>query len=400
MTNLPSKGLSRQSLSRRGLFTGVLAGASTVGALASASAGFPGAKTLAGNPIIDGDETIPATGMHQAGIITPPTAHIRYLAYSLKPETDREALTRLFRILTADIEALTSGEPPIVDTEPELAEVPARLTVTVGFGPELVNRVDPALRPEWLAPLPAFSRDQLGDDFNNGDLLLAISSDDPTTLAHAARMLLKSVRWFAEPLWRQDGFRYARGSQPEGSTMRNLMGQVDGTSNPEPGTAEFDETVWLDEGWLAGGTAIVLRRIRMELETWDMIDRPVREQAMGRDLAVGAPLTGVDEHDEPDFEAKDALGFNVIPDFAHIRRARMGDERVYRRSVNYDDGDEQGLLFVCYQRDPLKQFVPIQQRLDQLDLMNEWITHVGSAVFAIAPGWEPGGMLGETLLQS
>lgn len=138
----------------------------------------------------------------------------------------------------------------------------------------------------------------------------------------------------------------------------------------------------------------------MEMDTWDQVDRIGREATIGRDLAVGAPLTGTNEFDEPDLDAKDSLGFHIIPDFAHIRRARSDDpnERIYRRAINYDDGDEQGLLFVCYQRDPLKQFVPIQQRLDELDLLNEWVTHVGSAVFAIPPGWQPGGMLGETLL--
>ena len=65
--------------------------------------------------------------------------------------------------------------------------------------------------------------------------------------------------------------------------------------------------------------------------------------------------------------------------------------------MNYDDGAEQGLLFACYQRDPLAQFVPIQRRLDELDLLNEWVTHTGSAVFAIPGGWRPGGMLGEAL---
>jgi dye decolorizing peroxidase len=65
--------------------------------------------------------------------------------------------------------------------------------------------------------------------------------------------------------------------------------------------------------------------------------------------------------------------------------------------VNYDDGTESGLLFGCYQRNPLTQFVPIQQRLDEVDMLNEWITHVGSGVFAILPGFTPGDTLGSSL---
>lgn len=381
-------------VTRRALLGSALAGAGLVGV---------GFRSLAGpgpDVHLHGEDTLPVHGPHQPGVTAPMVAHERLYAFNLKRETDREALERLFRILTADIESLTQGEGPIADTEPELAEVPARLSITVGFGPELVNRVAPQARPEWLDALPPFTRDELDPAFSGGDLLLIIASDDPTTIAHAARMLTKTVRTFADPHWRQDGFRRARGSEPDGRTMRNLMGQVDGTINPHPEDDDFAGLVWLQDGWLDGGTAVVIRRIRMEMDTWDQVDRIGREATIGRDLAVGAPLTGTNEFDEPDLDAKDSLGFHIIPDFAHIRRARSDDphERIYRRAINYDDGDEQGLLFVCYQRDPLKQFVPIQQRLDELDLLNEWVTHVGSAVFAIPPGWQPGGMLGETLL--
>lgn len=398
-------------VSRRGLLGGAVAGAGVVSGALSAGLGLgraPAAGALAPltseDAAVHGEEFLPVHGVHQAGVTAPPTAHSRYLAFDLLPNVDVGALERLFRILTADIESLTVGLAPLADTEPELAELPARLTITVGFGPGLVDIAAPARRPEWLAALPLFPRDELDPAYGDGDLLLVIESDDPVTVAHAARMLTKDIRSFASIRWRQDGFRRSRGSEPDGRTMRNLMGQVDGTTNPHPEDEDFAGLVWHDEsaGWLEHGSAVVIRRIRMELDTWDQVDRVGREQTIGRDLAAGAPLTGGDEFTDPDFEQKDALGFAVIPEYAHIRRARSEDpaERIYRRAVNYDEGDEQGLLFVCYQRDPLRQFVPIQQRLDDLDLLNEWVTHVGSAVFAVAPGWQEGGMLGETLLQA
>ncbi|MGK0715506.1 Dyp-type peroxidase [Leucobacter sp. W1153] len=349
-----------------------------------------------------GGESLPCHGDHQAGIASVPAAHTRFVSYRLLPETDAAALTRMFRILTGDIEGLTAGTGPLADPEPELAARPARLTITVGVGPGLVERVDPTRRPEWLAPLPAFSRDQLDERFNGGDLLLILQSDDLLPIAHAARMLDRDLGSFADPLWSQQGFRQARGAESDGTTMRNLMGQVDGTVNPSSEDNDFDSLVWLgsEAGWLAGGSAFVLRRIRMELDTWDQVDRPGREQSVGRRLSDGAPLTGGDEHTPVDFEAKDALGFTVIPSAAHVRRAHSVDpsERVFRRAVNYTDGDEAGLLFACYQRDPLRQFVPIQQRLDEVDMLNEWITHTGSAVFAILPGFRPGGTLAQSLL--
>ncbi|GLK23560.1 hypothetical protein GCM10017607_08780 [Microbacterium thalassium] len=219
-------------------------------------------------------------------------------------------------------------------------------------------------------------------------------------------MLLKDARGFASVRWTQSGFRRAHGSVAPGTTMRNLFGQVDGTANATPGTAEFDRVVWSSDGWLAGGTSMVVRRIAMDLEGWDKLDRSGREQSVGRTLANGAPLTGADEHDEPDFEATTPIGFPVIPEFSHMRRSRSDDEgeRIFRRSFNYDESpaageiSDSGLVFVSFQADVDRQFVPIQRRLDELDLLNQWTTPIGSAVFAIPPGCAEGGYIGETLL--
>jgi len=61
------------------------------------------------------------------------------------------------------------------------------------------------------------------------------------------------------------------------------MGQVDGTINPGPGSADFTEVVWLDDEpqWYRGGTVLVLRRIRMLLDTWDALDRAAQDIAGG-----------------------------------------------------------------------------------------------------------------------
>jgi dye decolorizing peroxidase len=144
----------------------------------------------------------------------------------------------------------------------------------------------------------------------------------------------------------------------------------------------------------------------MDLDKWDRLDRDGRDQTVGRFVSTGAPLTGTDEFDEPDFAATTAIGFPVIPEFSHLRRARSenSSERIFRRAFNYDDppaGDQvsnSGLIFVSFQADVDRQFTPIQRRLDELDLLNEWTTPIGSAVFAVPPGCGPDGYIGETLL--
>jgi dye decolorizing peroxidase len=346
-----------------------------------------------------GAATEPFFGPHQGGVATAPQAHALFVALDLvvpPGRNARETLAAVLKLWTTDAARLTQGRPAIADTEPELAGHPARLTVTVGLGPGVFDRVGLAQqRPPAVAGLPAFATDRLDPRWCGGDLLLQLCADDPMAIAHAARVLLKNVRTMTRQRWRQTGFRNAHGSQPAGQTMRNLMGQVDGTVNLRE-LHEFDRYVW-DDGaqrpWFAGGTVAIIRRIRIELDTWDELDRRSKEFVVGRRLDNGAPLTGADEHDDPDFTAA-VNGIPVIPPNSHIAlaRHRTDDERFLRRPYNYDDPPADGLttdcglLFVTYQRDPARQFVPVQQRLAEADALNPWVTTVGSATFAILPG--------------
>ncbi|MBD5785701.1 Dyp-type peroxidase [Cellulosimicrobium terreum] len=361
-------------------------------------------------PDAAGGATVAFRGARQPGVDTTPQSFATFVALDLADGADRDALVRLMRIWTDDVERLMSGRPGLTDTEPELAAVPARLTVTVGYGPAVFTAAGLDDRaPSWLRPLPAFGVDRLEDRWTGGDLVLQVCADDEVTVAHAVRLLVKEARTFTSVRWVQRGFRRSPGTQRPGTTMRNLMGQVDGTRNVD--AAIDPDLVWhadASRGWLAGGTSMVVRRIAMNLDTWDELDRSGREEAVGRRLDTGAPLTGTHERDEPDLEAKGPNGFEVIGSFAHIRRARSEDpeQQFLRRAYNYDDPppagalSDSGLLFVTFQADVDRQFVPIQQRLDELDLLNQWTTPVGSAVFAVPPGAAAGEFLGQPLLDA
>lgn len=422
------KGPSGPGIRRRDLLLGgAAAGAGALGALGIAE-GIP-ALRAAGAGTADGPweqrglagadpfgaERAEDAAPHQAGVATPPQAHGVFLGIDLAAEHGRDRIQRLLGILGDDIRRLTAGDAALADQEPELAATPANLTITLGFGPGLVARIDPSRAPTWLRQLPAFPQiDRLEPRWSEGDLLIQICSDDPLALAHAQRMLLKDVRAFGTVRWAQPGFRSARGALATGTTQRNLFGQVDGTVNPHPEDADFGGVVWVgaeagEPDWMVGGTSLVLRRIAMNLETWDEVDRTAREAAVGRRLETGAPMTGAAEHDEPDFAATTPEGFTIISPVAHLRRARgEGAERILRRVYNYDAAvpgvagmgapvNDSGLLFASYQADPVAQYVPMQQRLAEADLLNTWTTPIGSAVFAIPPAAGPGGFPGDGL---
>ncbi|GAA2552135.1 dye decolorizing peroxidase [Neomicrococcus aestuarii] len=401
--------ISRQGPTRRRLLLG--GGAAGVGVLGTLSAQqlvAPSSAAETQTPL-NGEERIPFFGDHQAGITTAPQAHALFVALTLARATDGAGLKRMFRLISDDAARLTQGQPALADTEPELAQNPARLTITFGVSRHAVQLAGKQ-PPNWLKDLPAFSIDRLEKKFSGGDIFIQFASDDPLIVAHASRMILKDARRFASIAWSQRGFRRAHGSVTAGTTMRNLFGQVDGTSNPQPSDPDFDALVWEPQGWLRNGSSVVVRKISMDLDKWDELDRSGREQSVGRYLSNGAPLTSsphdpAAEFEVPNFEATTAGGLKVIPEFSHVARSRSAvpGERILRRSYNYDDaptGSEvsnAGLIFISYQADVDRQYVPLQHRLDELDLLNQWTTPIGSAVFAILPGCHEGGFVGETL---
>ncbi|MCB2411314.1 Dyp-type peroxidase, partial [Demequina sp. TTPB684] len=371
---------------------------------------IPGAPARPDDAGVNGGRVVPFYGPRQAAVTARPGAFASFVALDLARGVGRERLAAWMKLITDDAARLTQGLPALADVEPELAATPAGLTITVGFGGGFVERAR-GERPTWLRPLPAFSIDRLEEAWSDGDVLFIVTADEPGTVAHALRMLLKDSRAFATLRWRQDGFRRAYGSDPSGRTMRNLFGQVDGSANPRPGAPDFDAAVIAGDeapAWLRGGTSFVLRRIAMDLDGWDQVDRVGRENAVGRTLDTGAPLTGGNERDPLDLDAKGANGLPVISSVAHARRAHVADPalRIVRFGYNYEEPpapgstalSSTGLLFGAWQADVDRQFVPLQRALDEADLLNVWTTPIGSAVFAIPPGCARGGYLGEALL--
>jgi dye decolorizing peroxidase len=349
-------------------------------------------------------------GAHQAGIETPAPARVTVTAFTLKPGTDRAALGRLMRLWSEDVRALTQASPSTGDPAWELVSQPSSLTVTVGFGPKVFTLEGlQGKAPAGLVNIPAMKHDKLQDRWSGGDLVVQVCADDSLVVSHVIRRMAVDAAPFATVRWQQNGFWRASGVGTPGETPRNLMGQVDGTGNLASTDPLFPGVVWSSgvPAWFQGGSMMVVRRIRMDLNTWDNLSREDQEKSMGRALATGAPLGLKNERDSLPLEAKNDKGQLVIPADAHARLANPnsnGGLRILRRAANYDDGlaadgtADSGLLFIAFQADIAKQFVPIQQRLDASDSLNKWTTAVGSAVFALPPGFGPDTWIGQTLL--
>lgn len=346
-------------------------------------------------------------GVHQAGVETRPALLQTFLGMNLI-DPSRESAEAVMRLLTDDVVRLTQGEPALGDMEPELAEVPAGLTVTLGLGRPFFTRTGMKDRiPEQLAEIPAYSTDQLEKRWGQTDFLLQVGADDAVTLTHAIRMLTKDLSTLATVEWVQPGFRSAAPAVPGSGATRNLMSQVDGTVNPRPGTEQFNEVVWVQDGedWVIGGTVLVLRRIRMLMDTWDILDRETQENVIGRRIESGAPLGREKELDPVPFDETDDKGLPLIPADAHIRvsHAATNREMILRRPYSYDNGmhdgtNDVGLLFAAYTADPRESFIPMQERVASMDAFNEWNTTIGSAAYFIPAGFTEGQILAEGLV--
>ena len=412
-------------VSRRRFLT---ASGATAGVVAAGAAGFTlghAAAPASSEPAAQGVE--PFYGPHQAGIATAQQDRLFFAAYDLTT-TSLADLRELLEAWTAAAADMAAGRPagpdapnesaPPTDTGEAVGLDPAHLTITFGFGPTLFDadgddRFGLAdRRPAALADLPAFPGDALDPAQGGGDLCVQACSNDPQVAYHAARNLTRIARGTAVLRWTQQGFGRTSSTTSSQVTPRNLMGFKDGTNNLDADEPDVDSMVWAapEDGsdWMAGGSYLVARRIRMHIEVWDRSSLLDQEQTFGRTKAEGAPLGAAHERDPVDLDATGPDGAPVIPVGAHIRlasRARHGTP-ILRRGYSFTDGVvpatgqlDAGLFFVAYQRDPRAQFVPLQQRLAAGDALNEYVQHVGSALFAVPPGVAgPGHWIGETLL--
>ncbi|MFD5870924.1 iron uptake transporter deferrochelatase/peroxidase subunit [Streptomyces sp. NPDC060322] len=378
-------------------------------ALGAAAAGGAVAAVRAGGaaePASDSGAAVPFHGAHQAGIATAVQDRLHFAAFDVTTE-DRAELVALLKEWTRAAERMTAGravgegayggpaQAPPDDTGEALGLRPSRLTLTLGFGPSLFAGGRFGLedrRPEALVDLPKFPGDNLDAARSGGDLCVQACADDPQVAVHAIRNLARIGMGRTAVRWSQLGFGKTSSTTPGTQTPRNMMGFKDGTRNIS-GTddATLKKHVWADgtdgTGWMAGGSYLVARRIRMHIETWDRAPLQEQEDIFGRDKGEGAPVGKAKERDEPFLKA-------MLPT-AHVRLAHPDTNdgaTILRRGYSFTDGTDglgrldAGLFFLAYQRDVRTGFIPVQRRLAASDALNEYIQHVGSAVFAVPPG--------------
>ncbi|WP_037574437.1 iron uptake transporter deferrochelatase/peroxidase subunit [Phaeacidiphilus oryzae] len=420
----PDAGQDPSGVSRRRLL-GAASAAGVAGLVVGAGGTALGeALTEPGRPTpLDsvGSTRIPFHGARQAGIVEPQQARMYAAAFDLTPTgADRRAVAALMRRWSSAAATMAEGGTPPQDDGAALDAGPSSLTVTFGFGRGLFDRIGLAAhRPEALAELPSFPGDRIDAARSGGDLWVQVCADDALVAFRALRVLQRRAAGTATLRWQMSGFSRAPGAAPAGGTPRNLMGMKDGTGNPAPGDASFDSTVFVGGNgapsspssppWMANGSYAVFRRIRILLDHWDVLPVDRQERIIGRHKRSGAPLSGGGEFTAADLSATTASGGFAIPADAHIRVAAPASNQgaaMLRRGFSYHDGlrpdgePDAGLLFVCFQSDPLTGFVPVQRKLSRGDALSQFLVHESSGVYAVPGGAAADGYVGQELLES
>ncbi|MEU6245088.1 iron uptake transporter deferrochelatase/peroxidase subunit [Streptomyces sp. NPDC047024] len=403
-----ARGVSRRTLLGTAGATGLVLGA------AGASVGYAAAPAPAAPLTSLGADRAMFHVKHQPGITEGLQARGHLIAFDLAPGAGRKEAAALLRRWSTTAERLMAGEPaPHDDTDVARDSGPASLTVTFGFGHSFFARTGlEKQRPAALDPLPAFSSDQLDKARSDGDLWVQIGANDSLVAFHALRALQKEAGGAARIRWQMNGFNRSPGATAHPMTARNLMGQIDGTRNPKPAEPDFDERIFVpasgEPAWMANGSYAVVRRIRMLLDDWEKLSLKAQEAVIGRRKSDGAPLSGGDETTPMDLEKTDAQGAYLVPVNAHARITRPdrnGGAAMLRRPFSFHDGfdadgtPDAGLLFICWQADPLRGFVPVQRKLDRGDALSTYLRHESSGLFAVPGGAAKGEYVGQRLLE-
>ncbi len=396
------------TVSRRNFIKGTASGAAATalaGGVLIGGARADGEVAKSTGPVTQA--SYPFHGMNQSGVLTPPPAGKQHYAcvaaFDCTAASKAELALLMYELTNRAWFLTTGGSPPDLgvgqppsDSDVLGPTVPADgLTVTLSVGSSLFDdRYGLANRmPLKLTQMPPFPNDFLEPAWLHGDLLLQLCANHPDTVHHAIRDITRHTRSSMQLRWKIEGY----GSPPRPSgTARNLMGFKDGTANPTGSLAT--DLVWVDDpaepGWAQGGAYQVVRLIRMLVEFWDRVSINEQQNMFGRRRDSGAPLDGTSEFDTPNYAA-DPHGY-VIPLDSHIRLANprtkaTADQRIIRRSYNYDLGvDENGNLqaghiFIAYQQDIQRQFETVQKRLINEPLV-DYVQPFGGGYFFALPG--------------
>jgi porphyrinogen peroxidase len=253
----------------------------------------------------------------QAGIISEPGAHARFLILNVRNPSENGA--RVARVL--------AGVSKLVERIAG-ADARAKLVCTVGLGSKYWDIVSPAGRPSGLRPFRAINSGARRAPNTGGDVLLHITSQRADLNFELAMRLVGQLGGTVVVMDDVIGFRYL--------DSRDLTGFIDGTENPSGKNARTAAAlIGPEDRVFAGGSYVFTQRYVHDLKRWAEVPLKEQEGAIGRRKRDSKELSGKSK-----------------PPTAHISRVVIeedGEElQIVRHSFPYGTVSEAGLFFMAY----------------------------------------------------
>ncbi|WP_029089535.1 Dyp-type peroxidase [Brevibacterium album] len=259
-------------------------------------------------------------------IVTPPPPASLFLVLTLRPGGEG----RVREVLT--------GIPGLTRSVGFRASEAHLVTVT-GIGAAAWDRLTSAPRPEGLHPFPALVGAVHSAPSTPGDLLLHLRADRLDLCFEFARLALDALGDAVEVEDEVHGFRYFE--------VRDLLGFVDGTENPEDEDAEvavrIPESEDPAQAAYAGGSFVHVQKYLHDLHAWGELSTEEQERVIGR-----TKLDDVELDDE------------VKPANSHVALNDLDDRpdgtprEIFRHNMPFGTlgEDEFGTYFIGYSGDP------------------------------------------------
>ena len=200
----------------------------------------------------------------------------------------------------------------------------AELTLVVGIGARLWDRLTGAPRPTGLHPFRELGGARHRAVATPGDLLFHIRAHRFDVCFELAQRLTERVRGLAEVVDEVHGFR--------SFDERDVLGFVDGTENPEGAAAAEAVLIGDEDPAFAGGSYVIVQKYVHDLRAWDALSTEEQELIIGRTKLNDIELPDEDKPPNshlalnvitgPDGEERQIMRFNMP--FGRVGAAEFG----------------------------------------------------------------------------
>jgi putative iron-dependent peroxidase len=250
-------------------------------------------------------------------VLSPLTSAATFLVVTVDPGGE-ETVRGLLAELAALVRAFGFGAPD------------ASLNCVAGIGSDVWERLFDYPRPAGLHPFVALEGAGHRAPATPGDLLFHLRAARTDLCFALAAEIMTRLRGAVTLRDEVQGFRYL--------DVRDLMGFVDGTENPEGADARAAVLIGAEDAAHAGGSYVIVQKYLHDLDAWNRLPVEAQEKIIGRTKATNIELDAEGSH----------VALNTVTDPDGTERKIVRDNMPFGSPGH----GEFGTYFIGYARTP------------------------------------------------